>query len=173
MHKCPFVLYCDTEAILIPTPDENNTADVINVHVPSGICAITISVDPKYNSGPFIFQGKNCMSDFYDHLIREHRRIASILNKPLPLDALTVEEQAAFDDVQECPYCKGPFSSVNRKVRHHDHLLSSHMVSAACSSCVVAFRYVSVVVGIHIPRACCPCFVRELLPISPKATQTD
>lgn len=131
----PFVIYCDFESSLSPVDDTSNKSTrVVNEHIPSGFCAFTYSQYSKHQTPPTLYSGPDCMEVFFDHLMREQRRIAFILGEDFEMLPLTREEQARFEASTHCNCCGKEYSDDNRKVRHHDHR-TGLFVEALCNSC--------------------------------------
>jgi hypothetical protein len=119
---CPFVIYADFESYLSPVESSTESSTrVVNEHIPSGFCAYTVSRDKAYRTEPFLYSGPDCMDQFFDHLLREQRRISFILGEDYDMLPLTREEQAEFDASTVCDSCNKPYTEDNRKVRHHSH----------------------------------------------------
>src|SRR5437867_4687752 len=74
------------------------------------------------------------MSHFYEHILKEHEAINSILSLQKPMISLTPDEQALFDDVKVCGTCNKQFTVMNHKVRHHCHVTGKYL-SAVCNKC--------------------------------------
>ena len=61
------------------------------------------------------------MKNFFDYLINEQQRVATILKYKRGMLPLTDEENQRFDRMQACPRCNEQFTEQSRKVKHHNH----------------------------------------------------
>src|SRR2546425_1233848 len=74
------------------------------------------------------------MHHFYDHVMKEHALINTILSLQKPVTKLTDDEQKRNDAAKVCGTCKQKFTDANVKVRHHNHL-SGKFIRATSNSC--------------------------------------
>ena len=127
------MIYADFESCLVPVGNDTDE------HIPAGFCAYTVCTNPQNATDPFLYSGVDCMAVFFDHLVKEQERVASILEKNTEMIPLTKFEQEWFDRAQVCPTCKEPFSPSNHKVRHHDHD-TGDFIGVLCNSCNLQLR---------------------------------
>jgi hypothetical protein len=66
--------------------------NVVQTHVASGYCCHTVSEFKEYETAPLLYSDEDVMSDFFQHILREHDRISSILSINKPLKPLTDEK---------------------------------------------------------------------------------
>jgi hypothetical protein len=100
---CPFIIYADFESYVSPVesstePPESSTR-VIKLSVNTfleGFVHIVLQ-DKAYQTAPYLYSGSYCMNKFFDHLLREQRRISFILGENFEMLPLTREEQAKLD----------------------------------------------------------------------------
>jgi hypothetical protein len=132
---CPFVIYAEFESYLSPIDHAGEGAThAVDEHIPSGFCVYTISQDERFSSTPFLYSGSDCMNIFFDHLLREQRRISCILGEYIAMLPLTRDEQAAYDASTICDSCKKSYTDDNWRVRHHNHSTGC-FIAAVCNSC--------------------------------------
>lgn len=133
----PFIIYSDFESFLKPSQHEDSKSKstyVVDVHEPSGFCCFTVSKYPKYQTEPFLYSGPDVMDHFFDHLIREERRISKILNRNIHILPLTKDEESNYDNAVVCYRCNKHFTSDNKKCKHHDHV-TGQFIAALCNNC--------------------------------------
>jgi hypothetical protein len=130
-ERVSFVMFADFESCLVPVDGER---DVVDQHIPAGFCAYTVTTDSEYVTDPVLYSGQNCMEVFFNHLVSEQERVASILKKNLKMLPLTDEEQERFDQTQLCTRCQKQFSTKNPKVKHHSHI-TGKFIDPLCNSC--------------------------------------
>jgi hypothetical protein len=130
----PFVIFCDFESFL--TPETNGqTKNAVDTHVPSGFCALTVSIYDEFNDvEPKLYSGDNVMSEFYKHLLNEKERISKILQRNEPMKPLTAAQQKFHNEATTCITCHKQFTSNNHKTHHHSHVTGSY-IGPACNNC--------------------------------------
>ena len=136
-HKLPIYLVADLECILQPVDTDQNassTYTIVDEHVVSGFACHRVSLMEEHQTPPTVYSGPDVMSKFYEHIMAEHAAISKILGKNVPMQALTFKQQTDYDDATVCQNCNEPFTTNNRKVRHHCHV-SGQFLFAACNNC--------------------------------------
>ena len=129
-EKIPFILYADFESYLLPASEN----ECIDTHIPSGFCAYTVCTESQFQTEPFIYSGKDCMKEFFEHLRREEIRIVNILQQSLRMNPLSAEEQKDYHETDICRSCGRQFTDSVVKVRHHNHM-TGKFVCALCQRC--------------------------------------
>ena len=113
-----FVVYADFESILIPSDEQhrdNNVTHVINTHKVVGFCIYTVSKNPEFQTDPILYSGEDCIDVFFETLIEEQLRIASILSMNIDMLPLTFQQQDYYNSIVKCPVCKCDFTEDNKK----------------------------------------------------------
>ena len=131
------IIYFDMEAYLSPVDQSDASkgkSRVIDEHIPSGFCAYTVSQSPHIPNRLVTYSRPDCMPVFFDHLMKEQTRLASIEGKNIEMLPITKNQQEKYDETTHCKNCDKPFSAKNRKVRHHCHA-TGNFISALCNSC--------------------------------------
>jgi len=114
----PFVIYADFECFL-----ENNDADHSCMHVPSGFCALTVSIFEEHDYKLHCYSGENVMDEFYNYMNQEEQRIRSILHQKNTMIELTIDQYIHHKMATVCDTCKKEFTPINLKTRHHCHVI--------------------------------------------------
>ena len=83
-----FVIYADFEYFLEKN-DENHSV----THVPSGFCALTVSIFEEHDYKLHYYSGENIMEEFYNYMNHEEQHIRAILNQNNVMIELTAEQQ--------------------------------------------------------------------------------
>ena len=83
----PFVIYADFECFL-----EKSDADHSVMHVPSGFCALMVSIFEEHDYKLHCYSGKNVMDEFYNYMNQEEQRIRTILNQNNAMIELTEDQ---------------------------------------------------------------------------------
>ena len=75
---CPFVIYCDFEALIQHGSEEYTKHD----HIPCGFALKTISRIPEYDKfKPLIYRGESTVKQFITELLRHKNAIKKILRQ--------------------------------------------------------------------------------------------
>jgi hypothetical protein len=126
----PFVIYADFESFIV-----NDT------HEPSGFCALRVSsINYMNNEEAYVYSGPNVMQNFYEHIIKERDVINAILERNMPIDHLSCEQQQAYDNAIACKSCNKQFVENNHKVRHHNHV-TGKFLGATCNNCNLQLKF--------------------------------
>ena len=136
--KVPFYLICDLESFLTPTDDDddrdNRNTLVIDEHKVSGFACYRVTDFDQYRTDPYVYSGERVMEEFYNHVIAESSAIAAIIGATVPMLPLTRQQKLEYDQATACGNCNIPFSSSNRKIRHHCHVSGKYLFPA-CNNC--------------------------------------
>ena len=128
------MIYADFECFTSNTEHESK----YQLHVPSGFCFLTVSTVEKYCKGPVQYTGKNVVECFFNNLIEEEQRIASILAQPIPMEwNNNVADIFLHETV--CHICQ-KHVLLSEKVRDHDHLTGKYR-GAAHGVCNLKYRW--------------------------------
>jgi len=125
----PFVIYADFECFL-----EKSDADHSVMHVPSGFCALMVSVFEEHDYKLHCYSGKNVMDEFYNYMNQEEQRIRTILNQNNAMIELTEDQNICHKIATVCGTCKKEFTAINFKMRHHCHVTGRY-IGQVCQSC--------------------------------------
>ena len=92
-----------------------------------------------------VYSGRDCMSNFFQHIHSEQLRINKILNEIVPMKDLTPEQIRDYRNAKSCYNCGVEFSSDQddencAKNRDHNHL-DGQYIGPACSRCNLLRRY--------------------------------
>jgi hypothetical protein len=132
----PFVIYYDIEAMLVADGSKKN-------HVPISICTFTKCTVEKHSSGPTVFTGEQCITDFLSHVKREESRIVTLLITHHSNINWDDEDDERLERTTVCDVCKVPFGDDTPKYRDHDHLKDTPGESNArfitCNRCNLTF----------------------------------
>ncbi|XP_071055153.1 uncharacterized protein [Onthophagus taurus] len=127
-QMCPFVIYADFEALLLPIQhcEPNSTqsfTEKIEMHLPYSFAYYIVStVDDSYNKFE-TYTGPDASQVFITKLLNDTKFIYSEYFKTVkPMLPLTTEEQHNFDIAQFCFICQNPFTIDQTKVRDHCHI---------------------------------------------------
>jgi len=74
------------------------------------------------------------MEEFFNHIIAESSAIAAIIGAAVPMLPLTRQQKLEYDQATACGNCNIPFSSSNRKIRHHCHVSGKYLFPT-CNNC--------------------------------------
>jgi hypothetical protein len=142
MVSPPFVIYADSEAILVPSTEPG----VLQRHK---VIACAFLIVPTYTRlrNPFAdrpyrsFQGEDCMC----RMLEEIERVAMEVREWVDAEAdkvmtpLTVEEVNHHESKQVCYICGDSFTGGRLKVHDHCHYTGKYL-NAACQRCNLARR---------------------------------
>src|SRR6218665_433192 len=94
--KVPFAIFADFESFLEKGEiDAGKTTKLIDTHILSGFCCLTVSSFPEYNNEePWVCSDGDIMDSFFSYLNLEHVRINNILSKDMPMTPLNDEQMA-------------------------------------------------------------------------------
>ena len=146
--RAPFVIYADFECYTekIDTCANNPVrTEKYQHHTPSGFSYVVVSSNPQYSRPPVLYRGNNVIDTFLAKIVDEERRITQILKNPKPLK-MTVANERAFRDAQDCHICDKPLGT--DRVRDHDHLTGDFR-GAAHNKCNLAYKYRKVNERLH------------------------
>ena len=104
-----WVIYADFEAIV----DERGQ------HIPSGFCCLTVLEFEICK--PVCYSGPETMPRFFDHITAERNRICQLLERNVPMNELTSEEEERYRTSSNCECCDEAYTDTNLKCRHHCH----------------------------------------------------
>ena len=139
MLSHPFVMYADTECILVK-PDEEGR--VLQTHVPCAVGSYLVAHKGlnRVQQPVRINEGENCVRDFCMELDILSREIYNFNQHHCRKPQLkTPESEAEFAAKTCCEYCNVDFSDAVQKVWHHDHV-SGKFMAALCQSCNTKIR---------------------------------
>lgn len=126
-EKAPFVIYADTECLLVPVEDDSakNTQN-LQTHVPYSVgYYVKCSYDDTlsfYKS----YTGSDCMQWFVKELQDFAENVETVFLCDLPMNELTPEEMESFYSSTVCHICEKPFTEDDKRVRDHSHLTGSY-----------------------------------------------
>src|SRR6218665_2929561 len=94
--KVPFAIFADFESCLEKGEIEaGKTTKLIDKHIPSGFCWLTVSSFPEYNNEePWVCSDGDIMDSFFSYLNLEHVRVNNILSRYEPMTPLNDEQMA-------------------------------------------------------------------------------
>jgi len=139
MLSHPFVMYADTECILVK-PDQEGK--VLQTHVPCAVGSYLVAHKGlKRDQQPVkINEGVDCMKDFCMELDELAHEIYNFNQRECRKPQLkTLESEASFASKICCEYCNVVFSDAVKKVWHHDHV-SGEFLAALCQPCNTKIR---------------------------------
>jgi hypothetical protein len=91
-ESVPVVIYCEFESFLAPEAD-GQIKNAIDTHIPSGFCALTVSIYDEFNDvAPKLYSGNDVMTEFYKDLLDEKECVNKILQHNEPMKPLTVAQ---------------------------------------------------------------------------------
>jgi len=97
----PFVFYAGFECFLA-----KNDVDHSVTHVPSGFCALTVSIFEEHNYKLHCYSGENYMDELYNYMNQEEQRICAILNQNNAMIELTEDQNIHHEMTTVCDTCK-------------------------------------------------------------------
>ena len=89
LHPVPFVCYADFQCFLTP-PTDDDPADVISHHIPSGFAFYTASLHEEHQTDILVYTGAAVMDKLFDNNIGEGYRISGIMDENITMKPLTV-----------------------------------------------------------------------------------
>ena len=131
----PFVIYADFECFLEKN-DENHSV----THIPSGFCALTVSIFEEHDYKLHCYSGENIMDEFYNYMNHEEQRIHAILNQNKTMIELTVEQKSMYTMATICDTCNKEFTPTRIKTKHHCHTTGRYL-GPVCQSCNLQLKY--------------------------------
>ena len=125
---CPFVIYCDFEAII----QNSNTEDTTHNHLPCGFAFYTISRIPEYDDfEPVLYRGECTVKTFLTELLKQKDAIMDILHQH-KIMIFTIDDRIKFNKASICHICEKPLNG--DKVRDHCHITGQY-IGAAHNDC--------------------------------------
>lgn len=133
-----FIIYADFECLLLNSNEQNcENTESLKLHQPSCfgyyICCSHNSSLNKYVA----YRGSDCVTVFIKSLIKDAKRIRTILSNKVPMLPLTLEQELKFQKSTICHICNEVL--FDDKVRDHDHITSEYR-GAAHSHCNLMHR---------------------------------
>ena len=127
-----FVVYADFESVLEPTSDTSKPQK----HMP---CAAGYVILPSNTYKSFF--GESCIVEFLQSLEECSLEVYNWYkeNAHQPMDQLSSEEEALFQNAEKCYLCNKVFDDANDKVRDHDHFTGKYL-GPACNKCNLVRR---------------------------------
>ena len=134
---CPFVIYADIEALLIPiknSKQDPNNSYTINKHKHEA-CSIGYKVvcseNDKYSKPFKMFRGKDAISKFFEALFEEEKEIIEHMKNFKKTDMIMNKTQIdEYKVAKKCYICDGVFTDDNKKVRDHCHVSGKYRGAA-------------------------------------------
>jgi len=108
--------------------------DHLVTHIPSGFCALTVSIFEEHDYKLHRYSGENVMDEFYNYMNREEQRIRTILNQNNAMIELTEDQNVSYVLATVCDTCKKELSPIRPKMRHHCHVTGRY-IGPVCQSC--------------------------------------
>ena len=103
--KVPYVIYVDFESLLTT---ENTHKNTVNTHIPSGFCALTVSIFETCK--PVVYSGPDTMTKFFNHIYQEQHRICARLGVNRGMNPLSEREKITYGGTTHCRHCNRMFS---------------------------------------------------------------
>ena len=132
----PFVIYADFECFLEKKNDEDHSV----IHVPSGFCALTVSIFEEHDYKLHCYSGENVMDEFYKYMNQEEQRIHTILSQNNEMIELSKEENITHRMATVCNTCNEAFTPDRLKTRHHCHITGKYL-APVCQSCNLQLKW--------------------------------
>src|SRR5277367_5195107 len=138
----PFVIYADFESLVPKYKNQNKlnkNSSWTRKHQKHKVCSYGYKVvccyDEKYSKPYQSFRGKKAAYKFLEALFEEEK----IINKHLKEFSeskmnMTKADWKNYDNAKKCYVCKGEFTTENKKVRDHCHVINQYR-GAACNKC--------------------------------------
>lgn len=122
-EKVPFVIYADTECLLIPFQDasKTNTQRYQN-HVPFSIGFYVKCDYDETLSFYKSYTGSDCMMWFMRELQQFAEDVETVFQCPMPMTHLTPKQWKEYHMATHCHICEQPFTKDDKKVRDHNHI---------------------------------------------------
>jgi len=70
------------------------------------------------------------MSVFYEHIMKETRRISNMLGVEVPMLPPTPQQIEDYDEATHCGNCNEPFSDDKTKIHHHCDVTGNYLFAA-------------------------------------------
>jgi len=102
--------------------------------VPSGFCALTVSILEEHDYKLHCYSSENIMEEFYNYMNHEEQRIRAILNQNKAMIELTVEQENIHTMATICDTCNKEFTSIRLKTKHYCHV-TGRQLGPVCQSC--------------------------------------
>ncbi|XP_050526647.1 uncharacterized protein LOC126897236 isoform X3 [Daktulosphaira vitifoliae] len=129
-----FVIYADFESILTPIATCDPQPDIsytnqINIHDPHSFsyhikCSYDENLDRMEE-----YRGDNCVKMFISRLREDIIRISDIYSNPIPMEALSIQQQYNHHTATTCHICNGELR-FHDKVMDHCHLTGKYRGTA-------------------------------------------
>jgi hypothetical protein len=136
--KVPYVIYADFESILNPieeSEDEVKKTKKVQSHQAASFCYIIVDYKGELLKPPVTYRGPAAASRFISMLLKEEEEIVNLVaNANAPLNPMTPEQKADFENATQCHICRGPLNSEDKK--HLDHC---HLTGKSCH--IFFFKY--------------------------------
>ncbi|CAH1115853.1 unnamed protein product [Psylliodes chrysocephalus] len=117
-EKVPFSVYADLESVLRPTNDLKKPQE----HVPAAVgYYLKCSYDDSL-SFYRAYRGVDCMQWFADEMAQLAEDMATVFWCPYDIH-MTPTQEAEFQKATHCHICEEPFTTEDKKVRDHFHLI--------------------------------------------------
>ena len=120
--KVPFKIYA-----ILQSSEEETDSDLlssytrdINYHVPSRFCTYTMFVYREVENLLRLYQGKDCVEVFCNHIEEEAKRLYHMFPEK-PREPLMLEQWREFGRERECHICLERFDPCSIIVRDHCH----------------------------------------------------
>ena len=75
-------------------------------HIPSGFCALTVSVFEEHDYKLHSYSGENIMDELYNYMNRQEHRIRTIFNQNKSMIELTEDQNISYVMATVCDTCK-------------------------------------------------------------------
>ena len=124
--KVPFIIYTNFQAILQSLEHETKIDSKaqytreINHCVSSGVCTYTTFAYRKVDNLLRLYQGKDCVEVFCDHIEEEAERLYHMF-PPKPMEPLMPEQWREFSRARKCHICLECVEPWDTIVRDHCH----------------------------------------------------
>jgi len=129
---------------------EKNYKNHSVTHVPSGFCALTVSIFEEHDYKLHCYSGENIMEEFYNYMNHEEQCICAILNQNNAMIELTAEQRNIHTMATICDTCNKEFTPIRLNMKHHCHITGRYL-GPVCQSCNLQLKC-------HIEQFFVPCF---------------
>ena len=134
VHRCPFVFYCDFEALTKEVKDEDNNR--YQQHIPCSYQIYRVSHKTEYNKlYPVVVSDdpEKVAKSFIDQIIELGKEVSELIagNEKI---IMTEDDEKLHEESKVCYVCSSKFVNESEKKRDHDHLTGKYL-GTACNTC--------------------------------------